>query len=243
MDQKSIYNTEKEHQIEYEKGRNLRIKKIREKIREFPHKRILDVGCWTGDIIEVFKESSLHGVDISEWAVDKARKKGIDARVIDIEKEELPYDDNFFDVVICSEVLEHIIDQDKILKEIHRVLKPEGVFIATIPNINQPVSFFMQIFLDLPPKMSARYKSPHLRDFTLKTAKKMFELMGFKTLKIEGLYIFPSLSVFSQYIARIFPRFSEQILFILKKYRKPADIKPVIFDIREFLKIKNIQEV
>ena len=50
----------------------------------------------------------------------------------------LPYRDNYFDFVICSEILEHLSDDKKALLEVERVLKPSGFLIITVPNYNFP---------------------------------------------------------------------------------------------------------
>ena len=47
---------------------------------------------------------------------------------------QLPYEDNFFDLIICSEVLEHLDDYHAALKEIYRVLKPAGKFLPSVPS-------------------------------------------------------------------------------------------------------------
>lgn len=95
--------------------------------------KILDVGCGTVPfflINTIFKEK--YGIDPS---VRLNEFKGIELRKIGVEKENIPFADNFFDVVTMLSVFEHI-EPDKlvgVLKEIKRVLKPRGRFILTTP--------------------------------------------------------------------------------------------------------------
>lgn len=233
--QESIFNNNLD-QTSYEFGREIRIKKIHEAVGNVKNKKILDIGCWTGDIIHPFvKKNTCFGTDISDNALKAANDRGIMTYKLNFEEDDFPFDKGFFDIILCSEVLEHLIDQDTLLKKIYQILKKDGLFICSVPNINTPISWFIQIFLDLPPKNSARYRSVHYRDFTYRSAKKMLELNGFEISKISGTFIYPSKGIISQKIANLFPRFSENFIFACKKSVSPInrDVPEVIFDIRE----------
>lgn len=109
--------------------------------------RLLDIWCndW------LFSKSlnwnfELYWIDISEKAIIKAKDNWIDGLILDLNKEKLPYDDNFFDIIIMSEVLEHIFDTDKILLEIKRVLKKDWIFWITVPNIAKHINRINLLF-------------------------------------------------------------------------------------------------
>ena len=74
------------------------------------------------------------GVDVSEHAVARARKRGLNARRIS-DAAQLPMPDDSFDAVVCIEVLEHLFSPMETMLEIKRVLRPGGVLIATVPNV------------------------------------------------------------------------------------------------------------
>lgn len=100
--------------------------------------RILDVGCGTSPLFLMttcFHEK--YGLDKILDAEDKqCRGQNIIIKNHNMEKEEtLPYDDGFFDVVTMLAVFEHIEPANLVstLKEVNRVLKPEGVYILTTP--------------------------------------------------------------------------------------------------------------
>lgn len=96
---------------------------------------ILDVGCGNGyQMAPLTRRNIVYGLDISEANIEKALSKGIKAQLHDVENP-FPFADNFFDVVVCSELLEHLFFPEKVLKECYRVLKSSGTFIVTVPNL------------------------------------------------------------------------------------------------------------
>ena len=94
-------------------------------------KKILDFGCATGDYCLELKKFGFEcvGVDINEEYIKIAREKEVDAYIIE---DQLPFSDNSFDTVILIEVLEHIVDPDKVLEEAKRVAKKN--ILITVPN-------------------------------------------------------------------------------------------------------------
>ena len=98
--------------------------------------KILDIGCGRGTLAHYLDpEVCLYGIDISEKAVSDARKVYKQADVVDLNTEKLPYEDNFFDLVITLDVIEHVFDPLFFLKEIYRVTKSGGELILSTPNI------------------------------------------------------------------------------------------------------------
>jgi ubiquinone/menaquinone biosynthesis C-methylase UbiE len=109
--------------------------------------RILDIGCGSGRHTcgaARFKQVTVIGVDINPGEVNEAKKRlefqektGLsdgcwNVLVADINR--LPFDDNFFDLVICTEVLEHISDQKSAVHEVVRVLKPGMDAAVSVPR-------------------------------------------------------------------------------------------------------------
>jgi methionine biosynthesis protein MetW len=101
--------------------------------------RILDVGCGDGNfsvlLQEACKAKEVYGIDISDKGVESARKNGVNAFQLDIDEENFPFEDDYFDAIFAGEVIEHLFDTDHFLDEVHRVLKPEGTFVLTTPNL------------------------------------------------------------------------------------------------------------
>ena len=98
---------------------------------------VLDVGCNSGEFLKLLTEGkrcTAVGVDVSEPALELARQKGLD--VVCADADSLPFPDKTFDVVILREVLVHLLDPVKALKEIARVLKPSGFLLGSAPHAN-----------------------------------------------------------------------------------------------------------
>lgn len=163
-------------------------------------RKLLDIGCGDGLIAELLAKkigAKPFGLEISKSAVKKAKKRGIDANVFDISEKDLPYKDDYFDVIFAGDVIEHIYNTEDILKEIKRILKPEGVFIATVPNI---ASWYNRGFLLigwLPTWVESASKvytgNPfmkegvgHIHAYTKKSLRDLLKIMGFKDIEIKG---------------------------------------------------------
>lgn len=106
--------------------------------------KILDVGCGRGfylkAVSQLFPRALVTGLDINKNYLEKA-KEFLGNRKVKLvigSATELPFNDKSFDRIICSELLEHIKDDRKAIAEIHRVLKPDGIALITVPNKNYP---------------------------------------------------------------------------------------------------------
>jgi SAM-dependent methyltransferase len=94
--------------------------------------KILDVGCGTGANLEMLAQyGAAQGVDVSDDALEFCRKKGLDARKG--LAEELPFEDESFDLVTALDVVEHLDDDIAGLKEMYRVLKKGGKTLIFVP--------------------------------------------------------------------------------------------------------------
>jgi len=117
-----------------------RLKAIHTLIPQGSQLHLLDAGCGEGHLIErlhqTYPDYHYFGLDITEIALEKAKRRCPYAKIIRNDLTSLPFENNFFDVVVCTEVLEHIEDYKRVLQEFSRVLKPGGSFIITFPNEN-----------------------------------------------------------------------------------------------------------
>lgn len=95
--------------------------------------RILDVGCGTGANLELLGQfGAAEGVDVSEEALEFCRRRGLTAVKLGA-AEQLPYDDESFDLATALDVVEHLDDDVAGLKEMRRVLRPGGYALLFVP--------------------------------------------------------------------------------------------------------------
>lgn len=96
--------------------------------------QILELGCSGGQLMQELRGlgyTRITGIDISADAVSLCRNAGLDARLMDAQT--LAFDDESFDVLTASDVLEHLQDERRALQEWRRVLKPGGLLIIFVP--------------------------------------------------------------------------------------------------------------
>lgn len=123
------------------------------KLINYKDKIGLDVGSANGAFaIELAKcgAKKVYGIDIAKRFVENARKKATELKIRNVEfkqadARELPFKDETFDFVICTEVLEHVPNFKKAICEIKRVLKPNGEFLITVPNSLNPAEILHQL--------------------------------------------------------------------------------------------------
>lgn len=97
--------------------------------------KILDLGCGEAKSYEYLSEHDYYGLDCTKEALEIAKKKVLLPENLKLGMiEEIPFKDEFFDVVWARHILEHSSDIEKTLNEIIRVLKPEGLLIYTVPQ-------------------------------------------------------------------------------------------------------------
>jgi ubiquinone/menaquinone biosynthesis C-methylase UbiE len=93
---------------------------------------MLDAGCGTGLNLASMPPGST-GIDLNPRNLDLIRKRLPDRQLVEGDIEKMPFDDASFATVVCTEVLEHVPYPATALKEIHRVLKPGGMLIGSVP--------------------------------------------------------------------------------------------------------------
>lgn len=102
--------------------------------------KVLDLGCAGGFMSEAMAErgANVTGIDPASLAIKAARDHAADRRLsisYDVGcGEHLPYETASFDIVLCVDVLEHVADLNALLREMRRVLRPEGLFLFDTIN-------------------------------------------------------------------------------------------------------------
>ncbi len=161
---------------------------------------ILDIGCGDGFIAEMLSKklsAKPFGLEISASAVKSAKKRGVDACIFDVSERIFPFEKEFFDVVFCGDIIEHIYNTEELLRNILNALKPGGLMIATVPNT---ASWYNRGFLLmgwLPTWVESASKvytgNPfmkegvgHIHAYTKKSLTELLKIMGFTGIMVKG---------------------------------------------------------
>jgi SAM-dependent methyltransferase len=148
---------------------------------------VLEIGCSEGNTLAWLRDTkgigSCHGVELLPAAAARAREKGLDVRVADIERDGVPFTERF-DLVLCLDVLEHLRDPWMTLGRICESLAPEGWLIASIPNVSH-----VSVLSDLVWRDDWKYAEAgildrtHLRFFTRTTAQQLLAGAGLEVVR------------------------------------------------------------
>ena len=203
-------------------------------------KRILDLGCSRGLLLERFRRyegAEFVGIELDAADRAEAEARGIHVDVHQINAFEgeqivarLPYDDASFDIVLAAEIIEHIVDTAGFVNEIARVLQPGGVAFLSTPNI-----LWWKYRLDL---VRGHYPDPleyrllygadfgHVRTFTPAALREVVESAGLEVVGVAGkrLGSISSLARTPRMLARgldrlatKFPSLSDDVLLVARK--------------------------
>ncbi len=225
MDDKSLY-------VKYHKGRNLQKRVISEKNFTYRNiievlnnikfgNQVLDIGSGVGTIgfYLASQGKQVTGIEIAQEAVTAATKSarlmGLEGKIDFIKGDFLKWEDERkFDFVICSEVLEHLRDDNKALVNIYQLLKKDGLLLVTVPSKNAPL-----YRLSLAGKFDKRVG--HLRRYQMKEIASLLKKNQFRILrkkKTEGilrnsLFVF-RVGNFPNRLANKFPLISDFLTLI-----------------------------
>ena len=127
--------------------------------------RCLDIGAGSGDLLGLLHQTWPNmQANACDYHIERFALKDVPVTQLDLNTHPLPYPDASFDLVTCSEVLEHVENYRAVLREIRRVLKPGGLMVITTPNVlnmksrlRYLVCGFANLFGPLPVKNQDRF--------------------------------------------------------------------------------------
>ncbi|MBU1135304.1 MAG: class I SAM-dependent methyltransferase [Nanoarchaeota archaeon] len=224
----------------YNTFNSVKIKKALSFFENHENSKILDIGCGDGTFSKIIGDSTkakIFGLDISQSCVDSANEKGIIAKKMDIDGAKLPFMDETFGAVFCGDTIEHIFDTDKLIKEVHRILKPNGYIVISVPNVTAWYNRGLALLGFLPAWIeptSGEYRGTpfsnmgcgHVRAFNKRVLVHFLEDRGFDIESIKGAHIVAD-KEFSKTkralwnsVDSLFSRFPGLSTFIVVKARK-----------------------
>jgi len=190
--------------------------------------KILEVGAAYGETLYYLKQNGIAaeavGVDIFEDAKNKQNYKPLDRFIFgDIEKIELPEYNQYFDLILLPDVLEHLFEPKSVLETLKKYLKEDGKIIVSMPNIRYYSALYKIVFKgDFKYEESGIFDYTHVRFYCRKNIQELLETAGYTILKQESSiknYQGKSLSKLINLITfGIFEEFfSTQYFFVVRK--------------------------
>ena len=181
--------------------------------------KILEVGCGNGYYLSLLNRLGLKiyltGIDNDEKALKDALKLIDDKKVklILADASRIPFPDNSFDKIVMSEVIEHIFEEEVVLKEIYRVLKKKGILTLTTCNIDypffwDPINWILQHIFKTHIKSGfwAGIWNQHIRLYKKGQAESLIKSSGFEIERSESLtsWCLPFNHYIVNFIAKLF---------------------------------------
>jgi SAM-dependent methyltransferase len=158
---------------------------------------LLDVGCGSQPYRKIFDVKTYTGLDIDS-PITRQHRVADDL----YDGLEFPYTDEKFDSALCNQVLEHVFNPSEFLREIHRVLKPGGVLLLTVPFVwdehEQPYDY-------------ARYSSFGLRDLLRKSG---FEIRQHRKLGADASILFQLTNAYLFKITQTWPKLAKHTFMV-----------------------------
>ena len=122
-----MYETDKYVKLRFEIYKDLLALYLTENVE------VLDIGCYTADLLKLFPHLKYFGIDSDEKALQIAKERGAIVMKLNLEDNQILLDQKF-DVILATEVLEHLRDPEKLVQQIKCLLKENGVALLSLPN-------------------------------------------------------------------------------------------------------------
>jgi len=192
--------TEGETRPDSEEG----LEHILEQMEPIPQGRLLDLGCYDGSktlrVKGRVRAADAYGIDFDRERLETAARRGVVVSYADLNTDlPLSFPDAHFDLVVCSEVIEHLFSPDILLQEVHRLLKPQGCALLTTPNLASWKNRLVLLcgWQPFGTEVSTRYLfgnpfangNPvrHIRMFTTRALEAAVRRYGFRLERLVGL--------------------------------------------------------
>lgn len=158
--------------------------------------RLLDAGAGNGRTVRYLEPHGaldsfeFHAIEIDPHRIDRlyGKERWREIKNVDL-TEGAPYQDEFFDVVVCEQVLEHLHDADSILKDLVRVLRPGGVLIIGVPTFPPGLATIRRRIVPLFDRIAGRERG-HCQVFTAAGLRRFARSSGHLTIdQIRGFRV------------------------------------------------------
>ena len=206
-------------------------------IKKDPERKFIDLGCDDGSLtIDVAKKidtKSVFGVEKNPTSLTDCKKHGIRVIMGDLEKG-IPIKSNSFDIILSNQVIEHVCNTDLLLREIYRILKPDGYTIISTNNMSSWTNIVALLFGKQPfPNhtsdeiltgrlLSRDERLPaasfaHRRIFSFPALSGLLKYHQFKIIEKKGSCFYPFWGFIEKFLSFILPVYSAYIIMKVKK--------------------------
>jgi len=153
-------------------------------------RRVLEVGCGCGGLGRLLKARGHHvtGIELVPEAAEAARRWLDHVLTADVESDGLPFGPASFDAVVFADVLEHLVDPWRVLREAARILAPGGAVVASIPNLQNGAVLWRLARGRWEYRERGITDFGHLRFFTLHTIRGLLAQAGLELAHVGHRY-------------------------------------------------------
>jgi methionine biosynthesis protein MetW len=195
---------------------------------------VVDLGCGPGSVTEQFIEPlGIHalGVDVSYHALARAAGGGLHVMQAQLDGQLLPIAAQTVDVVVLTQVIEHLVDTDGLVEEIMRILKPGGTLLLSTPNLGAWFNRIMLLLGRQPVFTEVSFRrvfgrpgtvlAGHLRLFTTRALVEFLAFHGFADIDVRGA-TYHDVPRGGRWIDRTLKRYPTVAAQLLVAARKPS---------------------
>jgi len=190
-------------------------------LKAYSPKNMLDVGCGKGDRTLRLAEylninaKNVFGLEYDDVSIE-ACEDLFNVKKIDLETEDIHWEDNTFDLVICNQVLEHLKNYKKVIDDLIRVTKKDGYIIIGIPNLAHLINRIFLLFGKQP--MCIDLGSSHVRAFTHESfTKELSSIRQIKLIDCKGSLMYPLPYFMGNYLSDYFVGLAGYVCYLIKK--------------------------
>jgi ubiquinone/menaquinone biosynthesis C-methylase UbiE len=152
--------------------------------------KMLDIGCGTGWAVRYASQlctgnGEFYGLDISPLMIEKAKKDSSGYKNVfffNADSETMPFENNLFDFIICTNSFHHYQNPIKVLEEIYRVLKPNGKIFIMDPNADNTIIRILD-------NIVSRREDAHVKFYNTREYKSFFEKTNIKYIDSKTMFL------------------------------------------------------
>lgn len=198
------------------------------------NKKLLDVGCGTGTITSTLRDAlslDVVGVEPHPERAEQARTEGLNV-ITGVYDQTFAQRNEKFDYILFADVLEHLVDPAEMLREVKNSLAPDGRVLASIPNVAHWSVRAQLLFGNFNYKPTGIMDATHLRWFTRRSVRRLFDAAGYEVEDIRGA-AGGWMGVYRYTPFRFLPQ--DQKSFVLGQFCR---IAPALFSVQHVIKAR-----